>query len=116
MQVVLNEYTLALLCGGISCLTYFLTTTLAPATGKTVRIQDDSKRKNRKPILKSTNSEANDSVDDEEDDDDEADADEQVCVYEVLLKIDVNTLAKKGQTLSRCEWYKTFFCYCASAN
>ena len=77
MQVVLNEYTLALLCGGISCLTYFLTTSLVPATGKTVRIQDDSKRKNRKPILKSSNSETNDSVD-EEDVDDEADVDEQV--------------------------------------
>jgi hypothetical protein len=78
MQVVLNEYTFALLCGGISCITYFLTTTLAPAAGKTVRIKDDSKRKSRKPILKSTNSETQDSVDDEEDDEDEADADEQV--------------------------------------
>lgn len=80
MQVVLNEYTLALLCGGISCLTYFLTTTLSPAAGKTVRIKDDSKRKSRKPILKSTNSEANDSVDDEDDEEDEADVDEQVTL------------------------------------
>ena len=79
MQVVLNEYTLALLCGGISCLTYFLTSGLAAAsTGKTVRIKDESKRKSRKPILKASNSETNDSVDDEEDDDDEAEVDEQV--------------------------------------
>lgn len=84
MQVVLNEYTLALLCGGISCLTYFLTTTLAPATGKTVRIKDDSKRKSRKPILKPSNSETNDSVDDE-DDDDEPDVDEQSSRSEKVL-------------------------------
>ena len=77
MQIILNEYTLAILCGGISCLTYFLTTSLGPAAGKTVRIHEDvQKKKSRKTILKSSNSETNDSVDEEEED--EADVDEQV--------------------------------------
>jgi hypothetical protein len=76
MQITLNEYTLALLCGGISCLTYLLTTTVGPAVGKTVRIHEDGKKKTRKTILKSSNSETNESVDEEEED--EADVDEQV--------------------------------------
>lgn len=80
MQITLNEYTLALLCGGISCLTYLLTSTFT-SSSKTVRIQDEgSKKKNRKTILKSNNSETNDSVDEEEDeaDDDQASGSEKM--------------------------------------
>lgn len=78
MQITLNEYTLAILCGGISYLTYFLTNTLAPGAGKSVRIQDDAKPKSRKTILKSSNSEANDSNVDDDEEEDEADMDEQM--------------------------------------
>ncbi len=81
MQITLNEYTLAILCGGISYLTYFLTNTLAPGAGKSVRIQDDAKPKSRKTILKSSNSEANDSNVDDDEEEDEADMDEQVRLW-----------------------------------
>lgn len=75
MIIQLNEYTLALLCGGISCLTYLLTTTFSPSYGKSVRIQDGAKKKTRKTktILKATNSETNDSPDDEEEEEDDVD-------------------------------------------
>ena len=77
MQILLNEYTLAILCGGISYLTYLISNSLVSGTGKTVRIQEDDGPKTPKTILKSSTSETTESAEGDEDGH-ETDPDEQV--------------------------------------
>ena len=77
MQIVLNEYTLAILCGGISYLTYWISNSVVSGTGKTVRIQEDDGPKTPKTILKSSTSETAESGEGDEDGH-ETDPDEQV--------------------------------------
>ena len=77
MQIILNEYTLALLCGGISYLTYFISNSLVPGEGKTVRIVEDESPKTPKTILKNSATETNETVEGDEEGH-ETDPDEQV--------------------------------------